>query len=157
MGKYTSVGMKFSYLERMIKIYYNKGLEDLNIGWGQQYCLECIFEKPGITPLDLKDYAHVDKATISKVLKKLVEIGYIEVKQSETDKRVRHIYLNDCALPAIDRIKILHQELYDDLTLNLSDETVNQLEITMDYMLHNLTDKKRYKLEQSFLERKDTN
>lgn len=145
--KVTKLGMNISILERVMKIYYNRGLEEFEIGWGQQFFLECVCDNPGITPQELKDYVHVDKATVTKVIKTLLKLEYITVQADETDKRVRHVFLTEKAKGAVARIRSLHQEFYEDLTMGIDRTQVREIERHMDTMIENLTKKVRYKME----------
>ena len=145
--KYTRLGRNISILERVMKIYYNRGLEQYGIGWGQQFFLEYISDNPGSTPQEITEFFHVDKATITKLLKKLIEVDYINIVNNENDKRVRHIFIKESALPAVMRIKELHKEFYYDLTMGLNEEEINSTKDNMNTMILNLTQKVRYKME----------
>lgn len=149
----TKMGIRISILERVMKIYFNHGLEDLQIGWGQQYAMVCIAERPGITALELAEYIHVDKATITKLMKKLTELNYIHVETDHKDRRIRHLYLTDEAENVVKRIKLLQQEFEEDLLNGMEEDEKKQLGIRMEQMIDNMTHKVRYKLEETYLER----
>lgn len=150
----TKMGIRISILERVMKIYFNHGLEDFQIGWGQQYAIVCIAERPGITALELADYIHVDKATVTKLMKKLTELHYIHVETDQEDRRIRHLYLTDVAENAVERIRLLQQEFEEDLLNGMEEEEKEQLGIWMEQMIDNITHRVRYKLEKTYLERK---
>ena len=46
-----------------------------------------ICENPGINFVDLSNMLKVDKTTTTKAVKKLIEIGYLNKEQDESDKR----------------------------------------------------------------------
>ncbi len=77
-GNFPELGRCISILDQLMKMYYDHGLADFEIGWGQQFYVE---------------YIRVDKATLTKNIKKLAEIGYIEIVGDKKDKRVKHLYL----------------------------------------------------------------
>lgn len=145
----TKMGVRISILERVMKIYFNHGLEDLQIGWGQQYAMVCIAERPGVTALELAEYIHVDKGTITKLIKKLTELNYINVETDQDDRRIRHLYLTDEAQEVISRIKLLQQEFEEDLLTGISENDRELLGMWMEQMIDNMTHKVRYKLEKN--------
>lgn len=145
----TKMGVRISILERVMKIYFNHGLEDLQIGWGQQYAMVCIAERPGVTALELAEYIHVDKGTITKLIKKLTELNYINVETDQDDRRIRHLYLTDEAQEVISRIKLLQQEFEEDLLTGISENDRELLGMWMEQMIDNTTHKVRYKLEKN--------
>lgn len=144
----TKMGIRISILERVMKIYFNHGLEDLQIGWGQQYAMVCIAERPGITALELAEYIHVDKATITKLMKKLTQLEYIHVETDPNDRRIRHLYLTDEAQGVIRRIKLLQQEFEEDLLAGINENDRELLGTWMEQMIDNMTHRVRYKLEE---------
>lgn len=67
-------------------------------------------------------YIRVDKATLTKSIQKLTGVGYIRVVGDERDRRVKHLYLTEKAVPAARRIKKIHAEFYEALGGGLSRE-----------------------------------
>ena len=59
---------------------------------------------------------------LTKIIKKLDEIGYIEIVGDEKDMRIRHLYLTDKAIPAVRRIKEIHRSFREALEAGLSPE-----------------------------------
>ena len=55
-------------------------------------------------------YIRVDKATLTKVIKKLTAIGYLQVTSDQRDRRVKHLSLTDKAIPAAKQIKRIHAD-----------------------------------------------
>ena len=65
MGRYVSI------FDRLMKMYYDRSLCDYEIGWGQQFYVEYLYEHPGATPQEMASCIRVDKGTLSKTIKKL--------------------------------------------------------------------------------------
>lgn len=141
MGRYISI------IDRLMKMYYDHGLSDFEIGWGQQFYVEYLYDHPGSTAQEMVEYIRVDKATLTKVIKKLAEIGYIEVVRSETDKRTKHLYLTDKAVLAVKRIKEIHSSFFDTLCSDIPPEDIHQTEQTMLKMTGNLNQKIWHRME----------
>ena len=106
LGRYSSI------FDRLMRMYYDRGLSEYEIGWGQQFYVEYIYDHPGATPQEMASYIRVDKATLTKSMKKLSEIGYIHIAVDEKDRRIRHLYLTEAAVPAAEQIKKIHGEFY---------------------------------------------
>ena len=88
-GNFPELGRCISILDRLMKMYYDRGLADFEIGWGQQFYVEYISDHPGASAQEMVEYIRVDKATLTKSIKKLAEIGYIEIVSDRKDKRVK--------------------------------------------------------------------
>lgn len=86
------LGKHISMLSRFGQMFYDKELEEYGIGSGQQFVLLIIWENPGIYQIELAEKICIDKGTITKAVKKLVNQGYV-VRQGDTiDKRINRLY-----------------------------------------------------------------
>ena len=86
--------------------------------------MEYIYDHPGTSAQEMVEYIRVDKATLTKVVKKLVGIGYIKVVNDEKDRRINRLYLTDRAIPAAKRIKEIHDSFYETLCSGISMEDI---------------------------------
>ena len=136
---FSRIGRSISIIDRLMKMYYEKGLAEYEIGWGQQFYLELIHDNPGISPQHIAEYLHVDKATVTKVVNYLCKINYITIETDEIDKRVRHIYASPVANPAVERIKALHQKFYEHLTEDILEIDAEKTKADLDKMICNLS------------------
>lgn len=136
-----------SIMDRLMKMYYDRGLSDFEIGWGQQFYVEYIYDHPGTSAQEMVGYIRVDKATLTKVVKKLVQIGYIKVTEDEKDRRIKHLYLTDLAIPAAKRIKEIHNSFYETLCMDISTEDVRSAEKTLKHMVENINRKIWHRME----------
>lgn len=59
--------------------------------------MECIAQSPGITALELADYVHVDKATITKKVRYKLEEPYLKRKNATNES----VHLN-CQVRKVD-------------------------------------------------------
>ena len=67
MGRYVSI------FDRLMKMYYDRGLSDYEIGWGQQFYVEYLYNHPGASPQEMTEYIRVDRATLTKTIQKLMK------------------------------------------------------------------------------------
>lgn len=146
---FSNFGRCISILDRLMKMYYDHGLADYEIGWGQQFYVEYIYDHPGATAQEMVEHIRVDKGTLTKVIKKLTEIGYLEIVIDENDRRCRHLYLTDKGVPAAERIKEIHSSFYDALCVDIPLLDILQAEQTMEQMMENINRKVWHRMEGS--------
>lgn len=144
---FPNIGRCISILDRLMKMYYDRGLDDFEIGWGQQFYVEYIFDHPGASAQEMVECIRVDKATLTKIIKKLIEIGYVKVVCDEKDKRIKHLYLTEKGIPAVKRIKEIHGDFYHTLCSGLSSRDVDLTEKTMEQMMENVNKKVWHRME----------
>lgn len=137
-------------MDWLTKMYYDHGLSDFEIGRGQQFYVEYIYDHPGTSAQETVECIRVDKATLTKVIKKLNEIGYIEVVRSEDDKRVRRLYLTKRVIPAARRIKEIHNSFYDAMYSGISSSDIQKTEQTLTQMMENINQKVWHRMEVSY-------
>ncbi len=144
---FPELGRWISILDRLMKMYYDRGLADFEIGWGQQFYVEYLYDLPGASAQEMAQCIRVDKATLTKVIKKLLALDYIKVTADEKDKRVKRLYLTEKALPAARRIKEIHNSFYQTVCTGLSPETVRLTEETLAQMVENVNQKIWHRME----------
>ncbi|WP_291582411.1 MarR family winged helix-turn-helix transcriptional regulator [Clostridium sp. UBA6640] len=88
MEKLESKALRFvGLLSRTINSRSDFKYKQLGLQKGQYMFLTRVCENPKINLVDLSNMLKVDKATTTKAIKKLIDIGYINKKQNEKDKR----------------------------------------------------------------------
>ena len=138
-----------SIFGRLMKMYYDRGLAELEIGWGQQFYVEYLYEHPGASQQEMVERIRVDKATLTKVIKKLVEIGYVHETYDENNRRVKRLYLTPKAVPIVEEIKELHRSFYEAITPGLSEEQIDLAIKTLSQMTENLNHKVWHRMEET--------
>ena len=133
---FPNLGRCISLLDRLMRMYYDRGLADFEIGWGQQFYAEYIYDHPGATAQEMVEYIRVDKATLT------------EIVSDQTDKRVKHLYLTPRAIPAVKRIKEIHQDFQSTLCSGISPQDMQLTEQTMEYMMENINKKVWHRMEE---------
>lgn len=150
---FPEIGRCISILDRLMKMYYDHGLTDFEIGWGQQFYLEYLHDHPGASAQEMVQCIRVDKATLTKIVKKLSEIDYIEIVLDEKDKRVKHLYLTPKAIPAAKKIKDIHRDFYQTLCKDISVEDIQKTETVLIQMVKNLNQRVWHRMEENYEKR----
>ena len=47
---FSNLGRCISIFDRLMKMYYDHGLSAFEIGWGQQFYVEYLYDHPGASP-----------------------------------------------------------------------------------------------------------
>lgn len=105
---------------------FSEKLETIGITYPQWTVLKTIKNhENGITAKNISDILHMDKATLSGVLKRLERDDYITKVQSVDDKRVQHLYLSEQSLNLCRRVMALETEVIHEVFTGLSDEEIS--------------------------------
>lgn len=128
---------------RIMRRYYDIGLEGFRIGWGQQFYLEYIYENPGVTPQEVTARFHIDKGTTTKVLKKLGAEGYIRAEVDSQDRRIHHLYACEGTAQAVERIRSLHVRLHEAMIRGMEAEEIERLERNLCLINRNIQEEVR--------------
>ena len=144
---FPEIGRWVSIFDRLMKMYYDRGLSGYEIGWGQQFYVEYLREHPGATSQEMAERFRVDKATLTKIIKKLTEVGYIRVSGDEQDRRVKHLYLTDKAVPAARRIRQIHQDFYETVSHGMAPEELEAVEQALRHMSDNINQNVWHRME----------
>lgn len=145
---FSNLGRLVSIFDRLMKMYYDRGLSEFEIGWGQQFYVEYLYDHPGASPQEMSEYIRVDKATLTKIIKKLTEVDYIKVVGDEGDRRVKHLYLTEKAVPAVKKIRELHEKFYEDLSAGISPKDLGLTEEILHQMADNINQKIWHRMEE---------
>ncbi len=145
---FSNLGRYISIFDRLMRMYYDHGLSEFEIGWGQQFYVEYLYDHPGASPQEMATCIRVDKATLTKMIKKLTEVGYIRVVGDDRDRRVKHLYLTERAIPAAKQIKNIHAEFYNALSSGISPTELALTEQTLQHMVDNINQKVWHRMEE---------
>lgn len=147
---FPETGRWISILDRLMKMYYDRGLADFAIGWGQQFYAEYIYDHPGATAQEMAACIRVDKATLTKCIRKLNEVGYLRIVSDEADHRVKHLYLTEQGVPAVQRIKEIHREFCEALFEGIPPQLQAETEQVLEQMADNLNRKVWHRMEDPY-------
>ena len=150
---FSALGRSITILDRLMKMYYDRGLSDYEIGWGQQFYVEYLYDHPGASAQEMVKCIRVDKATLTKIVKKLSELGYLQITADKTDKRVKRLYLTEKAIPAAQRIKAIHHSFYQTLCSGIPASDIHLTEQTLEKMMENINKKVWHRMENPYEER----
>ena len=80
-------------------------LEEIGFGRAHHRVLHFIDRKPGLTVAELLDLLKITKQSLARVLKQLVDGGYVEQRPGPVDRRQRELYLTDAGSALIGSLR----------------------------------------------------
>lgn len=92
---YLSASLSFGIVRRRVQALVVEASIDLGLSYAEFSLLLVLFDREGCSQDDMTTFLNVDKAAITRVIKKLEEKEYIFRKQDEADRRLKRIYLTD--------------------------------------------------------------
>lgn len=106
---------------------FTRELAEINLSYPQWNALKAL--KNSIEPLSAKDLVeelNSDKATISGVINRLKEAGYIEVKQNPVDRRATLISLKHDSVNLCSQVLDLEDTFNAQVFENFSEEEISE-------------------------------
>ncbi|WP_406660215.1 MarR family transcriptional regulator [Methanolobus sp. ZRKC3] len=116
IGKYTS------HLFRSIQIYVSKELEPYGIGSGQFPFIMRLLHCDGIKQEELASCLKYDRATITRSMNKLEEMGYVSRERDPDDRRAYMVCLTEKGRAMEPVIKDVSSQLNDVLLRGFTEE-----------------------------------
>lgn len=115
-----SVGRLISIINRNSEMYINRNLQQFGIGASQMHFLMLLYQRDGVTQYDLAKKLHVNKATATRAIQKLEQLGYITRHSSKTDRRENLVYITKKAQDIREQIIDILGNWTDILTEDMS-------------------------------------
>lgn len=88
-------------------------LTDLAFGRAHHRVLHFVNRNPGLTIAELLDILKITKQSLNRVLKELVEKGFIEVRTGHADRRQRHLHATEPGRGLASRLAAVQGERID--------------------------------------------
>ncbi len=123
-----SIGRLIARIHRGIYNQVADKLKDKDIDVGQFFFLCFILNNEGKTQEQIARGILLDKATVSKGIKRLVHLGYVSKEVNPDDKREYKIYSTKKAKAFTTELDAIYNEVYDRLHLNLDKNEIRQLQ-----------------------------
>ena len=107
------------------KLHYKRVhalLEDLGLYRGQPRLLHALWEREGRTHSELAERLNVQPATITKMLQRMQEAGFVQRRQDSQDQRVSRVYLTTAGRDIQERVQQVWQQLEEEALVGLTPE-----------------------------------
>ena len=90
---HESMGYLVARICRCHRKAVHSELEKVGLHAGQEMFMNCLWEKEGMTQSELVDELGVQPATVSKMLSRIENAGWVTKMKDETDSRVSRVHL----------------------------------------------------------------
>jgi len=139
------VGRLIARIHRGIYHYVSGRLKNCDLDVGQFFFLRYILLHEGITQDQIARGILLDKATVSKGLKRLSDLGYVEKKVNPDDKREYRIFATDKARGFLPEIESIYIEVHNKLYRRFSEQQIKELESLLEIVYKNFEQQKQEK------------
>ena len=124
-----------SVISRCTQKHFDKILAEYGIGYTHLSFLTTIYENEGMQMVALANNNEFDKGTISKSIKNLEDLGYVEIVNSEEDKRSKKIFTTKKARDLMPKLYLQRQNWTNYLCSDLSEEEKEEFNVALSKLL----------------------
>jgi len=132
IGKHISIAYRFAM------VFFKNKMAELGLHQSHHSVLITLYKNEGISQESLSKLLKVDKATITRSIKKLVEDGFIERKQDVNDKRSYLLFVTKKGRDIEPSILDMFKEWNDIALEGFNDEEVEQAVQLMERISQNV-------------------
>ena len=142
MQKKRTIGFMFKQINNVYEKEFNNRLRTLGITASQCAVLDYLFdcEKEEVTQRDIEKGLNLRNPTVTGLLKRLDEKGYILSVPSNTYKRCKNIYLTEKAYDIQKRMENQRRKLDKMLTIGMNKKEIEALEKMLNKVLYNIAE-----------------
>lgn len=125
MSEKNYLSFDSSILYRCNQKYFDKLLSEYELGYTHMLLLTEIYEQEGISMNELALRGVFDKGTITKSIQRLEQLGYVAIKNSESDKRSKLLYTSEKAQDIMPKLYQLRSEWNSYLSSELTSDELD--------------------------------
>lgn len=118
-------------ITRTIQIDSNSHFKEFGLNNNLYIYIVRICEQPGMFLGELADNVQIDRTTAFRTIKKLVKLGYFELKKDSVNQKIKRVYPTEKAMDIYPQLHEYEQKQSDFLLSNLSTEEIAQLKQLM--------------------------
>ena len=140
MRERMTIGFMFKQINNVYEKEFNNRLRTLGITASQCAVLDYLFvrSKEAVTQRDIEKALCLRNPTVTGLLKRLDEKGFILVVPSNKDKRCKNIYLTEKAYDIQRRMEMDRKKLDKMLTIGMNKKEISALEKMLKRVLYNI-------------------
>ena len=142
MKEQMSIGLLLKQINNVYEKDFNNRLRTLGITASQCAVLDYLFRtsKEEVSQRDVEKNLNLKNPTVTGILKRLDEKGYILCVPNAHDRRKKNIYLTEKAYDIQRRMDIDRRKLDRELTRGMTKREVNALRKNLEKLLYNIAD-----------------
>lgn len=142
MRERKTIGFLFKQINTVYEKEFNNRLRNLGITSSQCEVLDFLFccGKEEVTQRDIEKALNLKNPTVTGLLKRLDEKGFILVVPSERDKRCKNVYLTEKAYDIRKRMEMDRKKIDKMLTLGMTKKEVETLDRLLNKVLYHIAE-----------------
>ena len=105
-------------IARVCRRHYRRAhdlLETIGLYRGQPPLLHALWKRDGQTHSELAERLHVRRATITKMITRMEEAGFVERRKDAEDRRISRVYLTAMGRAIQERVQEVWRQLEDEV------------------------------------------
>lgn len=142
MQERLPIGFVFKQINNVYEKEFNNILRTLGITASQCAVLDYLFssQKEEVTQRDIEKALSLKNPTVTGLLKRLDEKGFILIVPSNKDKRCKNVYLTEKAYDIQRRMEADRKKIDRKLTIGMSKKEIEALQKMLGRVLYNIAD-----------------
>ena len=136
----STLGFLLSDTARLLRRRYDERARTIGVTRAQWRALTALSRNEGINQVALAEQLEVEAITACRMIDRLEEAGLVERRRSPSDRRAWHIYLAPKALPLLEQLRALGEEVTEHAFDGFSDTERARLADALERLRSNLLD-----------------
>ena len=120
-------GFVLNDVARLLRTIFDRRVKSLGLTRSQWWVLQHVFRNHGATQSELAEVLEIEKATLGRLLDRLVDKGWLRRESDAGDRRAKRIYLTEEIEPAMKAMRAAAAELRREAFVGLSAEERERL------------------------------
>ena len=136
----SNVDFLFALFEtqRLLRLYAEKQARRFGLTKAQWSVLAKLERTEGLKQTEIADLLEIQPITLTRLIDKLYELGLIERRSDDSDRRVNRLYLTEAARPLMLQLNGLRNELTQTALAGLSPADTNLLVAQLETVKNNV-------------------
>ena len=131
------------HLVHVLKRQLHEQIEQLELPIAPMHVrvIKIISKQSPCTAMDVVNFLNRDKAQVTRLIKALIEEGFIEKRPNPEDKRSQCLLTTEKGNEVLSKIKAVDAEIFQKMTLNVSEEELEAFQLVAGKLAENLSKK----------------
>lgn len=135
-----SIGLLIGDVSRLMRKRFDDRARLIGASRAQWKTLIMLSRNEGINQSGLADLLEIEPITLTRMIDRLEEAGYVERRRDPADRRAWRVHLTDAAKPMLTKLSGYADELFDTALTGLDTEARTALVASLKTIRSNLTD-----------------
>ena len=142
MRERTTIGFLIKQINNVYEKDFNRMLKSIGITSSQCEVLDYLFHtsKEEVTQRDIEIHLNLKNPTVTGILKRLDEKGFILIVPNAKDKRRKNVYLTEKAYDIQKRMESDRRKIDKNLTIGMTKKEIQALQKMLNKVLYNVAE-----------------